>query len=615
MCEVRVMFIDCFQNNGKPYLRVAESYCINENGVFKNRKRIIRNLGPLDKFDDGQPDFLLRLRKSFRDGKPIIGGLLDLLQPNPEPDKIVIEFDKTNPDDCLCNPKNMGYFFLDSLYDALGVYDVLNLAKSRSGIEYDLNGLCKLLVFGRALQPASKVKTFGGRGEYLFPVTSSDNLIEVYRALDVLDEKSDAIQRRMNLKISNGIGRDKDICFYDVTNYWFEIDDNDADICDDFGNVIVEGIRKSGPSKAKNRKPIVQMGLFIDSNGIPISYKLFPGNHIDQTTLRPALKKTINKMDFERVIIVADGGLNSGKNIAHIIEEGNGYIVSKSAKGSDKNVRAWIIDEEGYVWNDAKTWGSKSKIRERTVTDEDGNKVKIKEKIVSYWSKKQRDYAMHENRKFIEYLKEVIRHPDKLKDKPRKIEKFLDKVEADKVTGEVVKTVTVRSLNEDKLKEYFDIMGYYTIMTSELDMPDCEVIDKYHGLSRIEDSFRIIKSDLEGRPVYVRTKEHINAHFLICFIALTMIRIIQYKVLVSQGKETKNVRGWESGITAVNLKKALADFCADALPGGIYRTTKVTDDLASVFTAFGMNMTLNLPTVKEIREFKLGVDKADFMYL
>jgi hypothetical protein len=321
-----------------------ECYSEISDGVRKDKKRTVFNIGPLERFDDGKPDFMKRLRDSFKDGHPIIGELNDLIDKDARRPKVHVEFDPNNPDDCICDPKNIGYFFLDSLYDSLGIYDVLSLAKSRSGIEYDLNGLAKLLVFGRALEPGSKQMTFKGRDEYLFPVANSENLIEIYRTLDVLDEKSDAVQKRMNLKISQGIGRDKDICFYDVTNYWFEIDDNDADVCDDSGNVIVEGIRKSGPSKAKNRKPIVQMGLFIDSNGIPISYRLFPGNHIDQTTLRPTLKKTINRMDFERVIVVADGGLNSGKNIAHIIEEGNGYIVSKSAKGSDKDTRAWILD-------------------------------------------------------------------------------------------------------------------------------------------------------------------------------------------------------------------------------------------------------------------------------
>jgi transposase len=609
------MHIACVKNHGVPYLQVMESYSDISDGIRKDKKRSVKNLGPLSRFDDGKPDFMKRLRDSFKEGHPIIDELLDLVNADAPKPKVRIEFDPNDSDDCICDPKNIGYFFLDSLYDSLGIYDVLNLAKSRSGIEYDINGLAKLLVFGRVLEPGSKQMTYMGRNEYLFPVTSSNNQIEVYRALDMLDEKSDAIQKRMNLKISKGIGRDTDICFYDVTNYWFEIDDNDPDIANDFGEVIIEGFRKSGPSKAKNRKPIVQMGLFIDSNGIPIAYRLFPGNHVDQTTLRPALKKTIEKMDFGRVVIVADGGLNSGKNIARIIEQKNGYVVSKSAKGSDKKTRAWILDEADYVWNEAKTFKSKSKIRERTITDENGEKVKIKEKLVSYWSKKQYGHAMHENKKFIEYLNAVIENPDKLKDKQRNIDKFLEKEEVDKQTGEILDTVTVRSLDMKKLQEYFDIMGYYTVMTSELDMTDREVIDKYHGLSRIEDSFRVIKSDMEGRPVYVRTKEHINAHFLICFIALTMVRIIQYRVLVSQGKETRNVRGWESGITAANLKKALADFRADDLPGGHFRTTKITDDLAALFTGFGIDMTLKLPTLKEIRKLKFEIDKADFMHL
>jgi transposase len=610
-----VMHIACVKNHGVPYLQVMESYSEISGGVRKDKKRSVRNLGPLSRFDDGKPNFMKRLRDSFKDGHPIIEELNDLIDQDAPRPKVHIEFDPNDPDDYICDPKNIGYFFLDSLYDSLGIYDVLSLAKSRSEIGYDINGLAKLLVFGRVLEPGSKQMTFKGRDDYLFPVVNSDNQIEIYRALDVLDEKADAIQKRMNLKIAKGIGRDTDLCFYDVTNYWFEIEDNDVDIADDFGKIIIEGLRKSGPSKAKNRKPIVQMGLFIDSNGIPIAYRLFPGNHIDQTTLRPALKKTIEKMEFGRVVIVADGGLNSGKNIARILEAHNGYIVSKSAKGSNKDTRAWILDEAGYVWNETQTFKSKSVIRERTVTDENGKKVKIKEKLVSYWSKKQYDHAIHENKKFIGYLNAVIENPDKLKDKQRNIEKFLDKEEVDKETGEVLDTVTVRSLDMDKLQEYFDIMGYYTIMTSEIDMSDREVIDKYHGLSRIEDSFRIIKSDLEGRPVYVRTKEHINAHFLICFIALTMIRIIQYKVLVSQSKETKNVRGWESGITADNLKKALSDFRADALPGGYFRTTKITEDLASIFMAFGVDMSLKLPNVKEIRELKLAIDKVDFMHL
>lgn len=352
------------------------------------------------------------------------------------------------------------------------------------------------------------------------------------------------------------------------------------------------------------------MGLFMDSNGIPIGYKLFPGNHIDQTTLRPAMKKTLGKMDFGKVIVVADGGLNSGKNLAHIVSSGNGYIVSKSAKGSDKNTKKWIVDPNGYVSNEKGTFKVKSKIRERTIEDENGQKLKIKERLISYWSQNQYLHVLHENRKFIEYLNAVIQFPDKLKDKQSKLQKYLKKEQIDKETGEVIDTAALLSLDMQKIQMDIDLMGYYTLMTSETDMPVRSIIDKYHGLSRIEDSFRTIKSDLDGRPVFVRKDEHIDAHFLICFIALTMIRLIQYKILLHLGKETKNVHNWELGLSADRIKKALTSFAADALPGGYYRLTAPNDDMKLILGALGINADFKLPTVSELYQLKYDFDNA-----
>jgi len=379
--------------------------------------------------------------------------------------------------------------------------------------------------------------------------------------------------------------------------------------------VIQKGLRKKGVSKENRKEPIVQMGLFIDDNGIPISYQLFPGNQTDQMTLRPALKRNFDKLNFGRVIIVADGGINNGKNIAHILKTGNGYILSKSTKKSAKDVKSWILDESDYEWNENKTFKVKSKIRERTVTDEDGNKLKITEKLICYWSKKHYDKELKENAKFLDYLNSVIVNPDKLKDKPRKIENFLAKTQVVKDTGEVVDTAMHLSLDMDKIRKYMELMGFYTLMTSEIEKTDREIINKYHGLSRIEDSFRIIKSDLEGRPVYVRTPEHINAHFLICFITLTMIRLIQHRVLRFLGKDTTNEDGWEAGITADRIKKALASFQADALPDGYYRLTRPMDDLQLILDALDLKANLKLPTVSELRQLKYSFDKAQVIYL
>ncbi|MDR3255691.1 MAG: IS1634 family transposase [Synergistaceae bacterium] len=604
------MYIACTKNHGIDYLQVHESYSVKENGSLKNRSRLIKNIGPLSRFDDGKPDYLKRLRQSFKDGKPLIKTLLDLTEIKQDVKRVNISFDLEDESDCASNPKNVGYFLLDGLYDALGIYDVLNIHKSRTKIEYDLNGLAKLLVFGRILSPDSKLETFNGKSRYVFDVASSENPVEIYRSLDCLDIAAGAIQKRMNHKIAGALGRNMEVCFYDVTNYYFEIGENDANIFDEAGNVIQEGLRKRGVSKEKRSEPIVQMGLFIDDNGLPVAYRLFPGNNIDQTTLRPAMKHSIDALNFGRVIIVADGGLNSDKNIAHILKSGNGYILSRSTKKSNKTVRKWILDENGYEWNEKRAFKVKSIARERTILDENGKKVKIKEKLICYWSKKHYDKEAHENAKFIEYLDAVIAHPDKLKDKPRKIEKFLVKKSVDKKTGEAVDTKTELSLDLDKLREYLDLLGYYTIITSEAEKSDREIINKYHGLSRIEDSFRITKNDLEGRPVFVRTPEHINAHFLLCFIALSMIRFIQYKVLRFQGKETLNMDGWESGVTAERIQRALGSFNADALPNGYYRLTKPNDDLRLILGAFGIDADLRLPTATQLRQLKYGFDKA-----
>ncbi len=162
----------------------------------------------------------------------------------------------------------------------------------------------------------------------------------------------------------------------------------------------------------------------------------------------------------------------------------------------------------------------------------------------------------------------------------------------------------------EKIENDLNLMGYYTIMTSELDMDEHEVIDKYHGLSRIEAAFRVIKSDLEARPVFVRRSEHINAHFLICFIALTMIRFLQFKVLKSQGKVANSTRDWEMGLPADRMKSALSDFKADSLPGGYFRLTKISDDLALLADAIGVDVALRLPTESELRQMKYHIDHA-----
>lgn len=613
------MHIECTKNSGKPYLRVVEGKYTNENGKIKIKKNVLKNLGPLSKFDDGKPDFLIRFREKFRNGE------LDFCNEFKTENirkKIKISLNDIN---FKLNPKNIGYLFLNSIYNDLGIDIFLNRIKSDSKIEYDLNGLVKLYVFNRILNPASKLKAFKNRDEFLFPITTCENEKDIYKPLDVLSEYSKKIQNRMNTKISkSSIGRNTELTYYDVTNYYFETmygDDDEYEL-DENGEIkkdsndkpIVKekGFRKKGVSKENRKEPIVQMGLFIDNNGIPVSHKLFPGNTQDKTTFKNVLENDVDEMNLGRIVIVADNGMNTQENKYLITDKENGYIVSKSVKKSWSKLRDWALDDSGYT-NQKNSIGDitfkyKSRINEIELVykNSDGtkSKKKIKEKEIIYWSKKHYNREVNQNKKFIEYLESCKEHPDKLKDKEKKSQEFIKTVDVDPKTGEIIKTEKLIVFLNDKLEKYKETMGYYSIITSEIDTDDREIINRYHGLSRIEDSFRIIKSDLEGRPVFVWTEKHIKAHFLICFIALTIIRIMQYKILKYQNKSTLNVDGWEQGITAEKIKETLNKFNADQVYDDYYKISEINDELNEILKSNNIDFQFKDYSFKEIKELR-----------
>ena len=617
--------IECVKNNGKPYLRLAESRYVKDIG--RQKKFVIKNLGPLSKFDDGKPNFLKRFREKFKNGEIDFDGITYYSN---LPVKRTFEIDNDMNYIAL---KNIGFLFLQSVYNSLGITEFLNRLKSDSKIEYDLNGLTKLMVFERILDPQSKKRTFENREKFLFQVVDSNDINQIYRALDVLSDNSKKIQNRMNTKIKNSsIGRNASLTYYDVTNYFFEtmygdddiyqLDENNEIIKDEKGKPIIvkKGFRKKGVSKENSKGPIVQMGLFIDNNGIPVSHKLFSGNTQDKTTFKNVLENDVDEMSLGKIITVADNGMNTQENKYLITEKGNGYIVSKSVKKSWTKIGSYALEDKDYTEIKNSTgevvFKYKSRVNEIELVykNEDGtkSKKKIKEKEIIYWSKKHYEKELHQNKKFIEYLESCKEHPDKLKDKQRKSQEFIEVIDIDKKTGEVIKTKKIVVFLEEKLKKYKETLGFYSIVTSEIEENDKEIINRYHGLSRIEDSFRIIKSDLEGRPIYVWTEEHIKAHFLICFIALTIIRIIQYKVLKYDNKSTLNVDGWEQGITADKIKQALNNFKACSDKNGTCLISTPDIQIEKIVKSLGLEMP-NLTTIDKIDKFKNQLNKGLFM--
>ena len=623
------MYLDCFKNYGKPYLRIVHNFYHTDNGKLKQRRVTLKNLGLLSNYDDGKPDLLKRLREQFKNGELVDLSQFDLTKIQKEKDTIPVK-----DINLKLNPKNIGYLLLNQMYHNLGIDVFLNRIKSDSKIEYDLNGLTKLLIFERILNPQSKKKTFENKNRYLFPVTTSEDLNDVYKTLDVLNENSKKIQNRMNTRIKNSsIGRVTDLTYYDVTNYYFEtmygdddvyeLDENNEIVKDEKGQPVIvqKGFRKKGVSKEGKKEPIVQMGLFIDNNGIPVSHKLFPGNTQDKTTFKNVLENDVDDMDLGRIVVVADNGMNTQENKYLIVEKGNGYIVSKSVKKSWKKMGPWALDKNDYI-EIKNSFGEvvfkyKSRINEIELTykNEDGTKSKrkVKEKEIIYWSKKHYEKEVNQNKKFIEYLESCKEHPDKLKDKERKSQQFIKTVDVDKETGEVIHPEKVIVFLDEKLKKYKETMGFYSIVTSEIEEDDREIINRYHGLSRIEDSFRIIKSDLEGRPIYVWTEEHIKAHFLICFIALTIIRIMQYKILKYENKSTLNVDGWEQGITAERLKTTLLKYQCSIDKNGICLFTGIDKELLKIYSAMNIKYDLKAPTITELNKLLSSIKYSNII--
>ena len=604
------MTLEKYSSNGIVYLRLVRTYRIkDEKGKSVNRKEVIKSLGPLSRYDDGEPDYFTRLRTSFAEKKPLIPELLPYVDQAPM-QKITISFTEGDRF-CCSSPKLFAPCILDPAFAALGLDELFASIKHSSKIQYDLQGIVRLLTYGRLLEPASKMATMRQNDSYYRPLVKSSNDDNVYDALDVIYENRKQIIQRMNSCITKGIGRNTDTVFYDVTNFFFEVEEPDEDKTDDEGNVIAKGLRKMGVSKENRKQPIVQMGLFLDDNGIPISIEMFPGNTLDHLTFRTAMRNTVDTLNLKRFILIADRGMYNGTNMCHVLDGKNGYIVSKSLKKSTKKERDWVLDQEGYTVS-SPDFKYKSHIITRTVSDESGNTRKIWEKVVVYWSRAFYAREKHENQSFLDFIEKLKANPAGFRvsaAQSRSLKKFMRKDVVDKETGEIIDSRKLLSMiDEDKLTEFNELMGYYQIVSSELEMDDMEIIDKYHGLTRIEDQFREMKGTLETRPIWVNTPEHIHAHLLICFMALTMMRVIQYKIKKSLPDDKSKDLNWTYGMPGKRFQKALRSWTVDQISDEYYRMSNIqNEDLLTICSAVNLHLPLSLFTRGTLRSLKASV--------
>ena len=497
--------------SGRINLAIVDGYY--DKATKKTKHKVIESLGYLDELEkqyDDPIDYFTKRAKKLTEEKKARQAPINFT---------FYDSDRLCVGDNL--RKNFGYAALSKIYHELELDKFLNNRQRHTKESYDANTILKMLVYSRILAPASKKSSFDHR-EIFFEKTNY-SIDDVYRCLSFLNKHKETIQVWMNDKIKENYGRDTSLIYYDVTNYYFETDEQN-----DF-------LRK-GVSKEHRPNPIVQMGLFMDNNAIPITYELFAGNTNDCLTYRPNFGKIKKRFNLGRVISVADKGMTTGDNIWYTINTPahDGYVFSMSIRGAEKSMKKYVLDDDGYVWL-GKEYKRKSRKYPRTiqVTSTSGKKIKkqVDEKQIVFWSEKYAKRAKAEREATLAKARDLAANPGSYtRATSYGAAKYIKKVDYDKDTGEILTASSILDIDEDLIREEEALDGYYMLLTSEMDTPDDKIIDMYRGLWRIEESFKITKSELEARPVYVWTREHIEAHFLTCFVALTISRILEMKL-------------------------------------------------------------------------------------
>ena len=538
--------------SGKTFLSFVQGYR-DESGKVK--QKTIENIGWLDDLKKQYDDPILHFKEIAK-------------QRNKENiNELLIKNLKTKTIDENSCTKNLGYVILKRIYEELNITGFLKQKQKNLKIDFSLNDIFELLIYSRILYPDSKLSTYNNKD--IFFEKFDFSLQDMYRSLDYFSNyKNDLLISLWN-NTKDKYNRDTSITYYDTTNYYFEISYNDEDEMNDKGEIIKKGMRKRGPSKEHRKTPIVQMGLLMDKNGLPMYYDLFPGNESEKLQMRPTLKKTKAKFGIDRTIIVADRGQNTSDNTVFIAgkndddhQNHDGYVYGQSILGADKEFKDWALKQDDFIYDEIYDENGNLVTYKDTIKDEDekiigyedkpvifkhksrvyAKKIQIKkdgkrnvnyliyQKQMVYYSKKYADRQKFLREQAVEKAKDLIKNPGKYTQATSYgCTKYINNIRFNQDTGEIPNGLDL-SLKLDKIKEEEKFDGYYSIVTSEKKLTDKEIRDIYKGLWKIEESFKITKSELETRPVFVWTDESIEAHFLSCFVSLLIIRLLEQKL-------------------------------------------------------------------------------------
>lgn len=508
------------QKSGRVSLAFVEGY--RDDKTQKTKHKVVENLGYLDQYTDLYEDPIAHFKEVAKE--------TTLLQKQEEKlrvynlGSISLDEEMDLDEDAL---KHFGFLPLSYIYHQLRMREFWINRQKNFNLSYSLNDIMQLLVYLRILSPGSKRSAFKEKETLPFNINCEEH--DIYRALDIFDKYKEDFLLHLHEEVRLNYGRKTDYVFYDVTNYYFEIDREDE-------------FRKKGFCKHNTRNPLVQMGLLLDNHALPITYELFEGNTHDSQTMMPILQEVRRKYGIKRLITVADKALNPGDNVAFLMAKGDGFIFSQKVKGGGEELENYVFDRTGYKIISDQSSKEKEDCEENRfmyksrpypqkfwVTHANNKKkqIPIDVKLIICYSDKYAKRQKYNRQEAIEKAMGLINNPSRLKSKEDKgALRYIANIEIDSNTGECIETGKIPFLNLEKIKEDAKYDGFYAIITSEFDVPDLEIIEQYHNLWEIEHSFRITKDELKSRPVHVSLEEHIRAHFLTCFIALLILRLL-----------------------------------------------------------------------------------------
>ena len=418
----------------------------------------------------------------------------------------------------------LGYFPLKNLNDSLGCKKYIDLMQSATHFRFNIFDMMSDLIYARVVHPCSKLKTYWEVIPKLFG-KHAFSLDQIYSGLEYIGSEYEKIIEIFNHQVALKYPFDTSHSYFDCTNFYFEIDKEDH-------------FRLKGPSKENKKEPIVGMGLLLDANQIPISMKMYPGNESEKPVIREIIDDLKQRSHISgRTIQVADKGLNCFNNILHALKAGDGYIFSKSVKTLPETEKTWVLLENDYVDVKNKKGEVLYRIKEcvddfsYSYTDNAGHRktLKLTEKRIVTFNPKLAEKQKYEINRQVEKAKN-LRACEAKKSEYGDSSKYVTFISTDKKGTKTAGKVKVE-INEKAIENAKKLAGYNMIITSEIQMSASEIYAAYHNLWRIEESFRIMKSQLDARPAYMQKQETITGHFLICYLAVLLTRLLQIHVL------------------------------------------------------------------------------------